>query len=1232
MVVTDRTMSSIHAKRLFPSIIALLLAFLGATTSLSAPMSQSIAVVIGPNAPEMDRFAANELCGYLEKLFGIHVAPVTTISDSAKNLFLIGNPETNRLIETNAFHNLTDQTIVLKSIKVGRRSTQIIGGGSSRATLWAVYALAEKWGVRFLLHGDVPPPSKKFEMPAFTFSEEPALRVRQWRVLNEHAMGPISWGMADYRPVIDQLAKLRFNRLLLYIWPGQPFLPLEYHGIKQTSGTLFFGNRYPITSDMIGRSLFGNEKEFWNPDLPLPGDAEKLSQAAVKHVQSLIAYAHARGMECVMPANLTEFPREFKPLLAHLHPVDMVGTPTIGPGANANLDDPVLTGLARAVLQMTINTYPGLDRIALDLPEWREWVSEYERAWKALDAKYGIEKVRSLETVLAQAANRKNYSGGAERAVKEVKADIVALYFFDKIISAPETKPGGKKFIISTVAEELYPTLAKILPTGTETLNFVDYTPSRIVQRREVLKGIPACEVPSVLIYTLHDDNVGVLPQLATHSLHELTKDIRQQGWAGFSTRYWLTGDHDPCIAYLSRAAWDTNATPDEVYHDQILRVCGKDAVDDMLKVFREVEAATISLEQHGLGLTFTVPSMMMQYWTPGTLSPELKSVSPRYQNALDAARRALQKTEPSRQKYIAYWVGRLEFGIDYMKAIETVRAAATAEANKNFADAFTEATRAVELIKQGLTAYAGVVADRSDKGAIAVMNEYVYRPLQQKAAELQSHVPAVHATNFQSRKIYQSSQRPSYTSWASFFPGKPDEWYLGFVEITTSDKPQPRASKEFIYGMALPRGYDTSKHKQELVLLKSSDNLKTWQKRGRETVVANGGAFAQARTRGGKLLRFVWAVYSRDPATKPNEIYYQSSDDGKSWRKMSPFVSERFAWYPHRLRTLRDGTLVVCIPRAARWGVGTDYPIRSALRLDTVSDMEMMLFFSRDEGATWSNPLPIFSGQTVSETDFVELPDGTLLFFNNSIFATPGRQFVYREGNRFTPGPLERVQSGTVPETVCLVDDGVLVGCHRPGNYFWSDDLGRNWKPLEGAPSSMEVYQPWIQSLGGGKVACAGHYGGDDPIGGRDQFISLHTFDARVLRKTASTRLWIERGYDEARKNFLNSYTISLTSNDTPLPEKDIQVWYVARDTPGYDSYNSKPLAERMKAGGKIVTIRTDTSGHAKLDLPEFDGITDIHRSYQLVIRFNPDGQYPNFKPAQLPQLEYYANSGLDP
>lgn len=1064
-------------------------------------------------------------------------------------------------------------------------------------------------------------------MPPFSVVQEPSLRVRQWRVVNEHAMGPVSWGIADYRPVIDQLAKLKFNRLLIYIWPGQPFLPLEFKGIKQTSGTLFFGNRFPIRDGMIGRSLFGDEKEFWNLDLPLPGDPQQLSDAAVKHIRALIAYAHERGLECVMPASLTEFPREFKPVLAHLHPVDMNGTPTIGPGPDANVDDPILSELAQTVLDTTVKTYPDIDYIALDLPEWRAWTNQYDRAWSELDNKYRLSGKITHDALLDSARHRKNYPGGPDRAVQEVKADVVALYFFDRILA--QTKLTKQKLIVSSVAEELFPLLPKILPVGCETLNFIDYTPSRVLARKEALKQIPAREIPSVLIYTLHDDNVGVLPQLATDSLHSLTKELLNDGWAGFSTRYWLIGDHDPCVAYISRAAWDTSATPESVARDQITHSCGAAAVNDMLKVFREVEAATKILEWNGLGLTFPTPQMIMQHWTPGSLSPELASVTSHYQAALDAAKSAAEK---SNNPYTIYWIGRLKFGIDYMHAIEAVHAAATAESTNNASTALGEARRALDLVANGLTNYATIARDRSDKGAIATMNEFVYRPLLAKVNELSTKLPPVRARNFYSQKVYQSQQHPSYTSWASLFPGEHGQWYIGCEEVTTPTTPLPPATKEWLYGMSLPRGYEQSKFVKQLVLLQSDDALKSWRVISRENVKESGGSFGQARTKDGHFLRFVWTCYSEDLSEKPNEIFYESSDDGKTWNKQTPFVSGRFAWYPHRLRTLRDGTLVLCAPRAFKWGKGTDYPVRAAIKLDNVSDMEMMLFFSRDEGRTWSNPMPILSGQAVSETDFVELTDGNLLFINNSIFAHPGRQFVYRDGDRFTPGPLEHVHSGTVPETVCLTEDNVLIGCMRPGKYFYSTDLGQNWRPLEGAPDNMDVYQPWMQNLGGGHVACAGHHGADDPIGGRDQFISVQTFEVETLQKRSDAKLWIERDVDDARGAWLNSFEISLTVNTAPLSDRDVEVWYVARDTPGYDSWNSKPLAERMKLGGKTLTLHTDKTGHAKLRLPEFDGITSIHASYQLVVRFNSDQRYRDLNPTQLPQLEYYANSGWDP
>ena len=706
-----------------------------------------VAVIISENAPELERFAAEQLCDYLEKLFDLQTRPQSSVSEEAETLFLIGSLDTDFVVqgvtEEGVFPPVSEQGFILRRMQFQGCPSLLICGGSPRATLWAVYELVEHWGVRYLLHGDVLPTSGTFHLSDLDIVMEPALSVRQWRVINDFACGPESWGMGDYRSVLDQLAKLKFNRILLSVWSWQPFLHYEVKGIKRESATLWFDFHYPITDDMVGRGLFGDEEEFWNPDLPRGASYEEFMAAGQQLVQNLINYAHRRGMECVIVATLTEFPPEFAPLLTDAQEVHQLAELTVVPTAETDIDDLSLTELAVAVLRATVDTYPEVDYVALGMPEFRQWSGLYERAWNALDAKYNIAAQCPLNDVLTAATQRSAYPGGEERALQEVKGDIVALYFYDRLLNEKEALKEScrpdMKFIYNNVAEELFPVLGDLVPCGWETLNFVDYTASRIVKRREVLENISSSGHACSLIYTLHDDNVGLLPQLATGSLYELTQDLCRHGWAGFSTRYWLIADHDPCVAYLARAAWDQNVNHEDVYRDQISAVCGKACVEDMLTAFREVERTTVALEVHGLGLTFPVPGMLTKHWTPQPMSDELVTDRQGYQRALDAALRARDKAQPSRQSYVDYWIGRLKFGIGYLDMIAAVRRAAIAETDQQPTEAILQAEIALATAYQALEAYADVVRDQSDRGAIAVMNEYVYRPLKDKVAALQN-------------------------------------------------------------------------------------------------------------------------------------------------------------------------------------------------------------------------------------------------------------------------------------------------------------------------------------------------------------------------------------------------------------------------------------------------------------------------------------------------------------
>lgn len=94
------------------------------------------------------------------------------------------------------------------------------------------------------------------------------------------------------------------------------------------------------------------------------------------------------------------------------------------------------------------------------------------------------------------------------------------------------------------------------------------------------------------------------------------------------------------------------------------------------------------------------------------------------------------------------------------------------------------------------------------------------------------------------------------------------------------------------------------------------------------------------------------------------------------------------------------------------------------------------------------------------------------------------------------------------------------------------------------------------------------------------------------------------------------------------PLADKELEVWYVERDKPGYDPWNKSSLEERVKVGGRSVRLRTCPDDKAQLTLQEFDGIRDLSFPYQMIVRFNADRTDQDYKPAQLPQLEWYACS----
>ena len=230
----------------------------------------------------------------------------------------------------------------------------------------------------------------------------------------------------------------------------------------------------------------------------LDGTSQEKLSAGVRHVRNVMEYGRSRGMQVVVSATVTEFPKEFAPLIPDAQPIRQVGELMVTPGPKTDIDNPQLNGLAASILRATVSTYPEAEYVALSMPEHRQWVQEYRRAWEALDTRYHISELESLENMLERARQRRDYFGGTQRAEAEVKGDLVNLYFQDRLIHelGGFSRNQTPHFIWDGVAEELYPILPRILPPGSELLNFIDYTPQRILKRLDALRRTPARTIP----------------------------------------------------------------------------------------------------------------------------------------------------------------------------------------------------------------------------------------------------------------------------------------------------------------------------------------------------------------------------------------------------------------------------------------------------------------------------------------------------------------------------------------------------------------------------------------------------------------------------------------------------------------------------------------------------------------------------------------------------------------
>ena len=709
----------------------------------SAATAAGVDVVIGADAPPLEQLAAQELADQFRRLFAAQVTVGAEPRGGDRPRVLIGSPRTNPAVREavgDRWPQLSDQGLVIRSLKVTDANGAevpglVVGGGSPVATLWAVYELGHRHGIRYLSRGDIfPGVSQTIDLTGLDIVLEPTLRTRTWRTINDFCIGPESWGQADLKALLRQLAKMKFNDVMLSIWPWQPFVHYEFGGVKKRTATSWFGVRFRVDGDFPGKAVFDGAKFFENPDLAGKTDYRSLTAAGIQLLRGVIDEAHRLGMTVGLSLQPAQFTKEFAAALPGSKAVHQLKQLTIGPGPQQGPNDALLRKLVATKIRAYIETYPAIDSICLGMPEFPEWDEHAESAWDQLNADGSLGDL-TLPGLMQQVAQRKLIASG-DRGIRALRGNIPPLAFFRQLFSDPDLlkRPAGGRvqLVIRSIDPALFPVIDKVIPPGATTLNFIDYTARRIVNNRELIGSLPADRVKSRLIFTLADDNVGVLSQSCINSLHGLVTDLRKHGWDGFSTRYWMLAELDPTLHYLSRASFDANVTPRSSHDDLFATVTGNASSSDHLWLaFQHVEAATNLLDQHMIGFGFPDTGMMMKHYQPQPIPGWWKEVVYHYTEAMIEFNRSSSANPHARSRELLfYYQKRSEYVLEYLAAVKAVREAAVAK-NLGDTEAMIEGLKtAVEQLHSSINTLSDVVLDQSDRGLIATLANFAFHPL----------------------------------------------------------------------------------------------------------------------------------------------------------------------------------------------------------------------------------------------------------------------------------------------------------------------------------------------------------------------------------------------------------------------------------------------------------------------------------------------------------------------
>jgi hypothetical protein len=592
--------------------------------------ADQILVAVGLGAPDLEHVAAQELITQFKQLFDANVVLTDHIPDKHQNLVIVGGPKKNKAARTVAGDNwpkLSEQGFILRSFDTGDLRGVIVAGDTPAATYWAVCELGHRLGIRYLLRDDIYPDKQSLKLSGYDVLMEPKLKVRAWKTLGDGVIGPESWSAKEQKKLFRQLAKKKFNHVVLSVRPQHPFVDYKFGDVHKQTATLWHGEQYPIPRDTPGRTALGDGSSFVNTDFSGKRSYNEMTEAGTRHLRRVISSAKRMGMTVGLEIAPLEFPREFERAIPGLVAVTGANALAVHPGPTLEPDDKRLKELVATQLRAYVETYPGIDTLHFMSKESDRWNEAATTVWQQLH--------------------------------KQLGADA------PKLLTEPKTSIEG---------------------------------------------------------------NLGVLSQ---SSIGRPNKAFQELGDSGYSIRYAMLTELDATVHYLSLAAWDKNVTTRSAHDDLFAPITGSQAIADRMWLgIGHIALATELTAQKDANFAKPAPNMLMKHYRAEPAPTWWKELNEHYTQAMIELYRSHGPTAPRGKPLLYYYAKRSEYVLEYLGAVNAVRAAAIAKQEGDTDLAIEQLEAAIESLYNALDTLGDVAQDPSDRGLIAALNAYAYRPL----------------------------------------------------------------------------------------------------------------------------------------------------------------------------------------------------------------------------------------------------------------------------------------------------------------------------------------------------------------------------------------------------------------------------------------------------------------------------------------------------------------------